>query len=143
MRLAGSPNLYRRTDVTAANPAPPPGGFRASRGYFPATLATYAETSSICLALSEFLNAGIGPPPFSTWCLTRAKAGFKSSRLGPTLPVAPASFSVWQPEQPALVKTGWPAAASPEAGGGAGVVLDVEVVAGPVAVGSGSAPASS
>ncbi len=64
--LPAPPNLYRRTDVTAANPAPPPGGFRAFRAYFPATLETYVETSAICLALNVSLNAGIGPPPFST-----------------------------------------------------------------------------
>ena len=69
------------------------------------------------------LNAGIGPPPFSTWVRIAASAGFSWSRFGPTLPVAPASFRVWQPEHPAEpVKIAFPAAGSPFVEGAAGVV---------------------
>src|SRR5262249_16174446 len=47
--------------------------------------------------------------------------GLTSSRFGPTVAVAPASFRVWQPTQPALAKTVFPAAGSP-AGAGRGFV---------------------
>ena len=69
-----------------------------SRG--PALLAGVEETNLatalISAAESWPLNAGIAPPPTSTWCSTVASDGFSWSRFGPTLPVAPASFSVWQ-----------------------------------------------
>ena len=42
------------------------------------------------------LNAGMTPPPTSTWCFTIASAGFSWSRFGPIVPVACAAFSVWQ-----------------------------------------------
>ena len=67
------------------------------------------------LSLSWPLNGGIAPLPFVTRSTTRSAEGFASSRLGPTLPVAPASASVWQPTQPAEVKTAFPAVASPAA----------------------------
>ena len=35
-------------------------------------------------------------PPFVTWRTTRGCEGFSWSRFGPTVPVAPAAFSVWQ-----------------------------------------------
>jgi hypothetical protein len=65
------------------------------------------------------LNAGIAPPPTSTWWATVAFAGFSWSRFGPMLPLVPASFSVWQPPQPAEAKTCLP----PTFGGLAGDVL--------------------
>ena len=49
--------------------------------------------------------------PFVTRVTTSSLDGFASSRFGPTVPVAPASASVWQPPQPALVKTALPAVA--------------------------------
>ena len=91
---------------------------------------TYAATSWICFADSLSLKAGIGPPPFSTCVTTRASGGFSWSRFGPTLPVAPASFSVWQPEQPeAPVKIALPAVGSPFDDGAEGVVCAAVVVA--------------
>ena len=46
---------------------------------------------------------GIGPPPFSICFATRsAVSGARLSRSGPTLPVVPASLSVWQPPQVAV-----------------------------------------
>ena len=50
------------------------------------------------------LNGGITPLPFVTRSITSAFGGFASSRFGPTVPVAPASFSVWQLVQPAFSK---------------------------------------
>ena len=50
----------------------------------------------------------------------RCRDGLASSRFGPTVPLRPASFSVWQLVQPAESKTCFPAAASP--GSPAGVV---------------------
>ena len=84
----------------------------------PATDETYAATSAICFVLSWPLNDGITPLPFVTRSTTRSAGGFASSRFGPTVPVAPASFSVWQLSQPAVAKTCLPAAASPFACGG-------------------------
>ena len=62
----------------------------------PATDETYAATSAICFVLSWPLNEGITPLPFVTRSTTRSAGGIASSRFGPTVPVAPASFSVWQ-----------------------------------------------
>ena len=58
-------------------------------------------------------NGGIAPMPFVTRVTTSSVSGFASSRFGPTVPVAPASASVWQPTQPALMKTALPAVGSP------------------------------
>src|SRR3954469_20180908 len=55
----------------------------------------------------------MAPAPFVTRATASERGGFAWSRFGPTLPVEPASCSVWQPEQPALRKTFLPAAASP------------------------------
>src|SRR5438093_7743491 len=64
-------------------------------------------------------------PPFVTCLTTAASDGFSWSRFGPTVPVAPASASVWQPLQPAEpVKIAFPAAGFPCAAG----VVPVEVV---------------
>jgi hypothetical protein len=62
----------------------------------PATDATYLAIASICWALRMLLNAGMPPPPFRSWRLTVASFGFRSSRFGPTVPLVPASASVWQ-----------------------------------------------
>src|SRR4051794_28502438 len=80
------------------------------------------------------LNAGMPPPPCSTWSCTFGASGFSWSRFGPTCPEVPASLSVWQPAQlatnTALPAVGFPAgpiAVEPaivEAAVGAGV-LDV------------------
>jgi hypothetical protein len=56
------------------------------------------------------LNEGITPLPFVTRSTTSDFGGFASSRFGPTVPVAPASFSVWQLVHPAVVKTCLPCA---------------------------------
>src|SRR4051812_40857761 len=53
------------------------------------------------------------PRPFVTRLTTVASAGFASSRFGPTVPLAPAAERVWQPAQPELAKTAFPAAGSP------------------------------
>src|SRR5581483_4723236 len=66
---------------------------------------TNAATSAICLLESRPLKEGIAPFPFVTRSKIRARAGFASSRFGPTVPCEFAAFSVWQPTQPALVKT--------------------------------------
>src|SRR5439155_24729864 len=76
--------------------------------YFPATVETYVATASISAALSCPLNEGITPFPFVTRSTTSAFGGFFSSRFGPTVPVAPASLSVWQLVQPAFSKTALP-----------------------------------
>ncbi len=108
----------------------------------PATLETYVETSSICLALSESLKAGIGPPPFSTWCLTAREVRLQLVEVR-----ADVAGRAWRPSgcgsstQPALVKTALPAVASPVAGGGAGVVAST-VPDGVDAVGVVPVPAS-
>src|SRR3954451_182136 len=60
------------------------------------------------------LNAGMPPPPFSTCFCTVGASGFRSSRLGPTWPDAPASDSVWQLPQ-AELKMALPAVGSPAA----------------------------
>src|SRR6188474_2544278 len=86
----------------------------------PATEETYAATSWICCSDSWPENDGITPLPWVTRSTTRDAGGFASSRFGPTVPVAPASASVWHEVQPADSKTCLPAVASPE--GSAGVV---------------------
>ena len=129
MRLPAPPEIRRLTDC--GEPAPPPGGFRAFWACFLQECVdaeTKAATSWICFSLSDPLNAGIGPPPTSTWWTTIAVSGFSWSRFGPTVPVAPAAFSVWQPPQPAEAKTSLPAAGSPCAPDATVVVAGVEVV---------------
>src|SRR5262249_40764567 len=74
---------------------------------------TYAATSAICFGLSWPEKDGIGGLPFVTRSTTRSSGGFFWSRFGPTVPVAPASFSVWQLAQPAVMKTCLPAVGSP------------------------------
>src|ERR1700675_3468582 len=65
-------------------------------------------------------------PPFVTCFTTRATLGFNWSRFGPTVPLEPAAFSVWQLAQAAEAKTLWPAA---RVAAGAGVAAaGVEVV---------------
>ena len=44
-------------------------------------------------------------PPVRTWAATVTSSGFSSSRFGPTWPFAFAALSVWQPPQPAVLKT--------------------------------------
>ena len=63
------------------------------------------------------LKGGIAPIPFVTRSTTSAFGGFDWSRLGPTVPVVPASARVWQPPQFA-VKIPLPSAAWPSPGGG-------------------------
>ena len=53
------------------------------------------------------------PPPFVICVCAAAKSTLDSSRFGPTVPVAPASESVWQLPQPVEAKTSLPAAGSP------------------------------
>ena len=72
---------------------------------FPAEVATNSATSRISSSLSLSLNAGMVPPPFRTWRSTRSAFGRTSSRFGPTVAVAPAASSVWQPPQFASAKT--------------------------------------
>src|SRR3954470_22258758 len=55
----------------------------------------------------------MAPAPLVTRATASASGGFAWSRFGPTLPVEPASCRVWQPEQPALRKTFFPAVGSP------------------------------
>src|SRR4051812_37674234 len=43
-------------------------------------------------------------PPVRTWDATVTSSGLSSSRFGPTWPFAFAALSVWQPEQPAVLK---------------------------------------
>src|SRR5476649_439211 len=121
MRLPAPPDNRR---LTAANP-PSPGRVSHIQELFQecVDVATKAATSWICFALSAALNDGIGPPPTSTWCATRAASGFNWSRLGPTLPLEPAAFSVGPPPQPARANTCFPAVGSPAAPAGAVVVV--------------------
>src|SRR5262249_43904469 len=84
----------------------------------PATDETYAATSAICFGVSWPENEGMTPLPFVTRSITSAWGGIFSSRFGPTVPVAAASFSVWQLLQPAVSKTCFPAVASPFTTGG-------------------------
>src|SRR3954447_7187537 len=83
---------------------------------------TYAATSAICFGLSWPEKAGMGGLPFVTRLTTRSRGGFASSRFGPTVPDAPASFSVWQLAQPAVSKTCLPATRSPFTSGVVGIV---------------------
>ena len=62
----------------------------------PALSATNFATASIWGCVSLPLNAGMTPPPFSTWCCAIANDGFSWSRFGPIVPVAAAAASVWQ-----------------------------------------------
>src|SRR5436190_1200760 len=71
----------------------------------PATEETYAATAAISCGVSCPLNEGITPLPFVTRSTTSELGGLASSRFGPTVPVAPASFNVWQLVQPAVSKT--------------------------------------
>src|SRR3954451_21601749 len=48
------------------------------------------------------------PPPFATCFSAACSDGFSWSRFGPTFPVEPASFSVWQLPQPAEGKIALP-----------------------------------
>ena len=61
-------------------------------------------------------------------CVIRSIAwstlGFVSSRLGPTVPVAPAAASVWQVAQPAEAKIAFPSGFPPLLGGGCCRSLD-------------------
>src|SRR6478752_7948415 len=67
--------------------------------------------------------------PFSSRSIARPSVGFEMFRFGPTVPVAPASLSVWQAVQPALLNTVLPAAGSPP-----------EYPGGTVSVGPGTVP---
>src|SRR6187200_852920 len=91
------------------------------RSYFPAAPETYAATSAISCGESFPANEGITPSPFVTRSVTRSAEGFAASRLGPTVPVAPATASVWQAPQPAEAKRALPRATSAVAGGCAAV----------------------
>ena len=81
------PMLTRsRAPPAAARLAPP----------WPATDETYFATDWICVDESWLPKAGMLLPPFVTWWTTRAMLGLRSSRSGPTVPLDPASASVWQ-----------------------------------------------
>ena len=67
--------------------------------------------------------------PFVTRSMTSAFGGFASSRFGPTVPFAPASFSVWQLVQPAVSKTFLPSR-DPPPPPAASVVVACSVVVG-------------
>src|SRR5438132_8248817 len=73
-------------------------------GYLPATDETYFATAWICCGVSLALKDGMRFLPFVTRWTTRLFGGFFWSRFGPTVPVEPASLSVWQFVQPALRK---------------------------------------
>src|SRR4029079_140736 len=100
LRLEGvlerAPHANKFPAVAAAVPA--------ALRYLPAEEETYCATAWICASLNLPLNAGIAPPPTSTWWATTSVAGLIWSRFGPTVPVAPAAESVWQPAQPAPLK---------------------------------------
>src|SRR5207344_1652781 len=84
-------DVHRRDRGGVVEPRPPD-----VRSYFPAELETNCATALICAGVSFPLNAGMTPPPTSTWCCTIASAGLSWSRFGPTVPLVPAAFSVWQ-----------------------------------------------
>ena len=67
--------------------------------------------------------------PFVTRVTTSSVSGLASSRFGPTVPVVPASARVWQPPQPALVKTALPAVASPVSASAGRSAVDVVAAA--------------
>ena len=102
---SGSRRISRRSSIRDESTR------RRAARHLPATLATYCETALICASGSWPLNAGIAPPPLVTWRSLVASSGFRSSRFGPTLPVAAASLSVWQAAQ-FWVKTCLPCAAA-------------------------------
>src|SRR5207247_11260426 len=77
----------------------------------------------VCCADSGVVNDGVPPLPCVTDSTRRAREGVFPSRLGPTVPVAPAALSVWQLEQPALWKTLLPAVALPPLLAGAAPVV--------------------
>src|SRR5213078_213249 len=83
------------------------------RDYLPATEETQAATSWICCGVSWLLNDGMMAPPFVTCVPTLSYGGFSWSRLGPTVPVVPASASVWQPPHGCERKICLPATGSP------------------------------
>src|SRR5207248_6177586 len=64
------------------------------RYFLPAFAATYFATAVICASVSFPLKAGMIAPPLITCFFTRANAGLSRSRLGPTVPWAPAAVSV-------------------------------------------------
>ena len=76
----------------------------------------------------------MAPRPFVTRSIASSTEGCESSRFGPTVPVVPASASVWQAPQFAT-KIDLPASGSPSAGGSVSVV-SVSVVSVSVCVGS-------
>ena len=82
--------------------------------------ATYFATASICASLSWPLKDGIPPWPFVTRSIASSWLGFASSRFGPTVPLEPASASVWQPPQPAEAKIALPSVSPPSGGAGFG-----------------------
>src|SRR3954451_7950680 len=55
----------------------------------------------------------MAPPPVLTCLTTRSEEGLSLSRFGPTVPEAPAAFSVWQFLQPASENTFAPAVLPP------------------------------
>src|SRR5262249_22030103 len=59
------------------------------------------------------LNDGIAPAPFVTRSTTSESGGFAWSRFGPTVPVVPASASVWHPPHGPVLKIVFPATGSP------------------------------
>src|SRR6185503_11761507 len=86
--------------------------FPARWRYCPATVETYSATAAICCGVSWPLNDGITLLPFVTRSTTRDFGGLASSRFGPTVPVEPASFRVWQLVQPTVANTCLPCATS-------------------------------
>ena len=72
--------------------------------------------SLIWSAVSMPLKDSITPFPFVTALTTDGLGGFRSSRFGPTVPLAPAAARVWQVEQPASMKTAFPSVPSRAAG---------------------------
>ena len=68
---------------------------------------------AISSSLSVPPKACIPPPPFVICVTAAATSTLESSRFGPTVPVEPASASVWQLPQPLEAKISLPAAGSP------------------------------
>src|SRR3954453_12472616 len=76
--------------------------------------ATNAATAEIWASESLPPNAGIPPRPLRTISSMSAGLRLMLSRFGPTCPLVPAAFSVWQePQLP--VKTALPSTAEPDA----------------------------